>query len=360
MQLRRLGIKSVFSAILGLSFTLLAIQGCDTPDETADYSPEYYGPAIDTRLNIEDISQLEDIIFTKEIPPTDINNNFQGTRQVPAFNLDRQIGPYPFAVTDVFERVLTDTLKFEIRFTNKLPIPLNPETELTFRNQSNDTLIYKHTLQEEVGPGENYSAEEVLTDKLVESNINFYLENVTSAGSDGEQVTFNDNNVTDFEFEIIFLDIEELVVESGKSYTITDTTNVSYTGNSDTSESYSGEIYVFLNNLFPVNFDLQLLFLEEDNTTIDSVLSTRINLEGAPVNQNGFVIGESTNAIDTIPIDSGKLEALKAADQLSTEFQAQALTKDFQGNPVSDVNLEIKDESSLRLQVGTDAKVVVE
>jgi hypothetical protein len=344
------------SSVVALCF----LKACDTPDETPDYSPEYFGPAVDSRINIEDISQLENIVLKQEIDPTDIQNGFQGQQTVPPFNLDRRVGPYPFSITEVFEEIQADSLVFQIGITNSLPIPLNPDTEIVFRNQSDDSLIYRKVIEKSVAPGEELRIDETVTDKLVENDINFFLENLTSEGSNGEQVNFDNAGPADFEFELVFLDIERIIINKGESYTITDTSNVSYSGPTDTSSSASGQVFISLENRFPLNFDLQLLFLDDEQAIFDSVLNKRIQLDGAPVNEDGLVIGDQTRSVDTIQIDTDQLNALKEADQLSTEFRASTVDEDANGDPIPSVTLEIEDQSFLRLQVGVDAKINAE
>lgn len=355
LKIKQLSLLVAFAGIIsGL------VSGCDTPDETPSYEPQYFGPIVDTRVDIEDISQLEDIILTQEVSPTDINNNFQGTQNVPAFSLNQPVGPYQLNITDIFELVRTDTFIFEARINNTLPIPISAGTEVVFRNQSNDSLIYRKVIQEEVAPGENISIKETLTDKEVENDINFYLENFTSSGSNG-QVTFNTNDKAFFEFELIFLDIKELVITKGKSYRIKDTSNVSYSRPANPDSSVAGEVYISLNNLYPINFRLNLNFIDDKNgVVIDSLLTEKIELAGAPVNSKGRVIGDTTRVVDTVQITRGQLSALKNADRVAADFRAISLTKDFQGNPISKTVIEIEDESTLRLLVGTDAKIFVE
>lgn len=349
-----------FCMLLPLIMALFLLKACNTPDETPDYSPEYFGPAVDSRVNIEDISQLEDIVLNQEVNPSDIQNGFQGRQTVPPFNLDRRVGPYPFSITDVFREVEADSLVFQLGVTNSLPIPLSPDTEIVFRNQSNDSVIYRKVIEEPVGPGEEFRFEETVTDKVVENDINFFLENFTSEGSNGEQVNFDNAGPADFEFELVFLDINKLVISKGESYTITDTSNVSYSGPTDTASSASGQVFISLENRFPLNFNLQLLFLDDEQAIVDSVLNKRIQLDGAPVNEDGLVIGEQTRTVDTIQIDTDQLNALKEADQLSTEFRASTVVEDVDGSPIPSVTLEIEDQSFLRLQIGVDAKVNAE
>ena len=64
--------------------------------------------------------------------------------------------------------------------------------------------------------------------------------------------------------------------------------------------------------------------------------------------------------MDTIQIDTDQLNALKEADQLSTEFRASTVVEDVDGSPIPSVTLEIEDQSFLRLQIGVDAKVNAE
>jgi hypothetical protein len=355
LKSRRINILLALAiAIAGL------VSGCDTPDETPSYEPQYFGPISDTRLNIEDISQLEDIILTQEVSPTDINNNFQGTRNVPAFNLDQPIGPYQLNITDIFELIRVDTFIFETRIENTLPIPMDAGTELVFRNQNNDSVVYKKVLQEDVPPGEKITINETLTDKEVENDIDFYLENFTTSGSDGA-VTFDNSDQAFFEFEIVFLDINELIISKGQSYRIKDTSNVSYSEPANPDSSVAGEIYISINNLFPIDFKLNLNFIDDKNgVVIDSFLTEKIELDGAPVNAQGRVIGDTTRVSDTVQITRGQLSALKKADRVATNFRAISLTEDFQGNPISNTVIEIEDQSAARLLIGTDAKIFVE
>ncbi len=349
---------SLLVAIAGILSGL--VSGCDTPDETPNYEPQYFGPIVDTRIDIEDISQLEDIILTQDVDPLDIRNNWQGTVNVSPVNLNQSVGPYPLNITDIFELVRADTLIFETRIENTLPVPIGAGTELVFRNESNDSLIYKEVLQEDVGPGENISINETLTDIEVENNIDFYLENFTTSGSDGP-VTFDNSTEGFFEFELVFLDIDELIVSKGKSYRIKDTSNVSYSRSSNPDSSVAGEVYISLNNLYPINFRLNLNFIDDKNgVVIDSFLTEKIELAGAPVNAQGRVIGDTTRVVDTVQITRRQLSALKNADRIASDFRAVSLTKDFQGNPINNAVIEIENESTLRLLVGTDAKIFVE
>lgn len=348
----------VFTVFLAACFIL---PKCDLPEGGPGWEPNYYGPIAKSEVFIEDVSKLEDLIFEQDVPVQDINSQFQGEYDsVPAFSLNRKVGPYEFEISEIFRKIAADSLVFRISYKNVFPIDLAEGTVLSFRNKSDTSQeIFRHRIEEDIEPGEEFSIERIVTDKVVDNNINFYLENFTSNGSD-DPVDFGQGLEATFVFELIFLKIAELEIETGQEYVLQDTTDFNYEERSGEG-SAEGELYVFFENKFPLEFSAQLYLLDENRRLQDSLFESRINLGSPALVKEGNLgrIPQSESAvlsIDTVKLVDENLRALKNAEYISGYFDVSTVDTTEQGDPLGVVAINITDQSFLELQIGGDVE----
>jgi len=274
--------KQVVKTLIGALLLMPALQQCDLPESGPGWEPEYYGPIAYSHIDIEDVSKLEDLIFTQDVDADDVKSRFQGeVDSVPPFSLDNEVGPYPFQITDIFEKIAVDSLLFNVSFVNQYPIDMAKGTVLSFRNKDDGREIFRYRIQEDVAPGEEFEVTQTVLEESVDNDINFYLENFTSNGSE-EPVDFGDGLETRFRFELLFLSIAELEIKTEQTYNLTDTTSFNVE-NQDNLGSAEGELYIYFENRYPLNFKTQLYLLDDQKRLSDSLFNQPVELNSAPV-----------------------------------------------------------------------------
>ena len=163
--------KQVVSVLIGALLLMPALQQCDLPEGGPGWEPEYYGPIAYSRIDIEDVSKLEDLIFTQDVDADDVKSRFQGqVDSVPPFSLDKEVGPYPFQITDIFEKIAVDSLLFNVSFVNKYPIDMAEGTVLSFRNKDDGQEIFRYRIQEDVEPGEEFEVTQTVLEESVDND----------------------------------------------------------------------------------------------------------------------------------------------------------------------------------------------
>lgn len=351
-------------------FTLFLIAGfvlpkCDLPEGGPGWEPNYYGPLAKTEVFVEDIAKLEDLVFEQTVQVDDVDSRFQGEYDsVPAFNLDRKIGPYRFQISEVFEEVITDSLVFNISFQNTFPIDIAEGTVLSFRNQRDTSEeVFRHRIEEEVDPGEEFSIERTVTNDTADNDIVFYLENFTSNGSD-DPVNFDENSKIDFVFELIFLSVAQVEIKTEQEYVLQDTTGFNYEERSG-GGSAEGELYVYFENKFPLEFNTQLYLLDGNKVVQDSLFDSKINLGSPRVIKEGNKgkLPEDESAIlsiDTVALSDENIRSLKQAEHISGYFDVATVDSTEDGQPLNVVGITVNDESFLRLQIGGDVKGIAD
>ena len=346
--------------LLGCVLSLPLLQKCDLPEGGPGWEPNYYGPIANTRVDIEDIAKLEDLVFNQEVDANDVKSRFEGeVPEVPPFSLDKQVGPYPFTITEIFEKIAVDSLLFNVSFENAFPIDIAKGTVISFRNKDDGKEVFRHRIQADVEPGEKFEVTRTVLDESVDNDLNFYLENFTSNGSQ-EPVDFGDGLETDFRFELIFLSIAELEIKTNQSYRITDTTSFDL-DTRDEAGSAKGELFIYFENRYPLIFETQLYLLDENKNLVDSLFESPVELGSAPVvesPQGGRITGDTVLVVDTVELKDDNLRSLKNADYLSGNFFARTVDTAQNGNPLSSISITITDRSFLNLQVTGDVKGV--
>lgn len=349
-------------SMLFIGVAALLFNQCDLPDGAPSWNPNYYGPMVQSRVNVEELSKLSDEKFTQDVEATEVDSRLEGDKQVDEFRLNnrrvKEPDPYEFEITDVFERVRTDSLIFKISFTNDYPINIKKGTVLTFENKDDGNVVYQHEITENVEPGESYSVEERLFDKNIESNINYYLDNFGTDGTEGETRNFEEGLDITFKFELVFLEIRELVLNTPQEYSLRDTSAFNF-AQADTATSARGDLFVYFDNQFPVKFNVQLYLLDENKRLVDSLFENPVDLEGTPVNANGRVIGAQITDVDTLKVTEEKINQYRSASFVDGKFSVKTVNKDRNGRELDNIKLKVEDKSFLNLQIAGDVEGLV-
>lgn len=351
--------RKIFT-LIGVINILVLLNSCDK--QLPEWHPEYLGPLVKTRVEIEDITELRNIVFSRNVPSVDIKSDWNGRKKnVPPYSTP-SVGPYLFKLTDHFEKVVADTFVFEATFTNVLPVDIAEGTEIVFRNSSDGSVVLRHRLNRDVLPRDTFKVAREYHDKKVDADVNFYLESFRTNGST-QPVEFNKDNPVDFEFHLKFLKIRSLVIKTGQQYSITDTTSFDFQA-ADTANTVEGKLNIFFENRFPLEFGMQIYFLDEQrDKVIDSLFSGKQDtfvLEGAFVNKQGRILG-TLKRMYQIPLDEETLKNLQRAKAIKAFFRINTVDKAGlnRETPLNTLNITIRDESYMLMTIAADIKANV-
>ena len=304
------------------------------PDEIRDnWETDILAPIMRTRMFIEDAANLADVQSNVVIDAATINPLWSGPMIVPAVSgLSTQAKPSEFGITEYFERVYTDTLNMTVTLTNNLPIPINRGTILVYRNKETQSIIAKKLLDKDVEPGESYEFEFLIYNEgnnppLVESDIQFYLEDFRTSGSEGQIVDFSGGNVQ-FEFILNWIKINEILINSDKQFADTIEFGFEIDGNgTDTllKQAFDGKLLVFMESGMPLNVLWSMDLVDENDDFLMDFGSQDIDLDPA---ETDHATGEVTKMQETkieIALDPESIDKLMKARKVKAYYDINTL-----------------------------------
>lgn len=300
-----------------LLFCGLILSSCFKNEE---FTPEtwkhsFKGPMLKTIMDISDLANVQDIRLVDDIKASQINPNWNGKMvQPPITGESSEADPQIFEVTDFFKAIHTDSLVVGVKFTNGYPIPIGKGTELVFRNEEGQNVFFREAIDQNIAPGETYSFDiEVLSKageepQKVEANIEFYLDNFRTTGSDGKEVDFTDARTT-FEFDLRFINVVLLEFFPDRSWS--DTVSTVFTLFEDgvtNQEIVNGEIRLLFNNGLPVRGFTQVSVFDIDDRFLGSLTIDTVRLAPGNVDQVTAEVIETANTQVTIDITNEKVD----------------------------------------------------
>lgn len=351
--------------LLWLVLPLVLVQsGCDELDDEnfPGWQPEVLVPLAYSSAGIREISLLENIIFTVDIPPVDVRNDLVGeVPLLPAFEV-ASVGPYEAEITDIFERIRAKKFSFFFEFNNAYPITIGSGTDVVFRNQESGVELLRETIDRNIPPGGFFGFEKDLEDISVDANIEFYLENFNSPGSE-TPVDFSGAQATIFTFELIFLELDTLVIKQGRNYNITNTIAWDIGDEPDEVEEIEnreidGTLTMYLDNSFALTFEGQIHFLDDNNNVIDSLFNEPFEGGTATIDQDGFVI-EGVEYSFPVPLSIERYRNIQKAKRIRYRYRTSAASTTRDGSPLNGDLLFITGRDRLVFQFVLDAEFKV-
>lgn len=352
---------------LGLLALVMIFVGCE---RLPSWTPEYLGPVAKTRITVEDISEVRDIIITQEVLGDDVDPQWSGNvPQVPAGDYGNS-ATFLFELSEEVALLDADTLEFVINFTNGYPINIKQGTILAFynndlQNTSQDgnpvdtSLLFTHEVRNDIAPGEEYSFTELLEDIRVNSDLRFRLEEFQTDGS-SSSVTFDNQTFTDFTFNLVFLKINELDLVTPQSYSIVDTADFSFQEDSEENQ-VRGDLTIYFDNKFPLDFGVQLLLLDDNDMLIDSFFNAPIVLASPPYDQVADEVLDSVTTINTIDLEQTRISNLQQASKIVASFTVSTVKFDKDGNPImSNVRMTMEEDNYVDFQITADVSTKID
>lgn len=315
-------------------FIIILLPACDfNPNEKVvpAWEMEIFGPLVKADLNIQNISELEDLEAKGEIAPSDFG--IVATGIVPATPGPGISSPsIPVDLTDAFSSAVFETGELSFKITNEMQINIQSAT-IEFR--SGAIAIISQPISNVPAGGTYTSPITNLNNTSIVSPLNLRVLNYRTSGG----------NVTDLSKKIIVevflrnVKVKSITVTAAEDFSITDTSDFSISGNKIESESVGGVFNTYITNNFPMNLQFQIYFTDASKTVVlDSLFDSGDQTILAGAGEKKFVT----------TINSTKLNNLNKA-----EFARMALK--LSAPPSGTIT--IQDNIFVKAQVVGDLKV---
>ncbi len=336
----------------GLAIVMMLFTACSkyntNLDELPTWNSDWLLPLVKGQVSFENIKELNDSKIVFDIPALDIGYANIGLANVPPLSI-ANVGPYKQALSSWLHLVNFDSLQIQLTFTNRFPITIAAGTKFSFRRTAdpNDptNLIYQHTLPKDLTPAETYSFDVIVNNNFLGDTLYQFLEQFSSPG--GNNVYFAGNKST-LKVDVKIIDINRVELYAGKSLVETDTIDIDFSKEDTGTDTASyGKVNFFVENALPVNFGIQIYFLDPVNLKItDSLLNNPLNILGCNTNATGDPTG-SIDAKTSISINTARIEEIKKSRKAIISYKLNTL-----GYPPPYVVLS--DKTYLKLQITGD------
>ena len=227
-----------------------------------------------------------------------------------------------------------------------------------FRNQGNQEIFFRHAVNRDILPTQDYEFQiRILNNEdepqKVESNIEFYLDNFRSPGTDGQIENF-DNAFTRFTFSFEFISIVKLELYPDKEWKDTVNTDF-YIFNEDQEQKdlAEGKLVMKMINGMPLNALMDAVILDlDDNVVLDFLDSTMVIEAGEVDYQTTEVLNRTTSKLE-VNLPKEKLNLLYKKNRLNIVFSLNTFG-------ITSPEIIMGEESSMKLKVGADLRFYVD
>ncbi len=360
---------SIMKQLCFLFCTMWIFSSCtDIPDEGPKWSPKYFGPLVNTKVEANDIPELTDVKFTADLDAGNINQ-LPNNQPIPEIPNSVTTDAFEFEITKYFAQADAKKIDLTLSFKNTWPIDIKQGTDLVLRNKANPSKeIVRQTLESDIDPLESTSIDVTIRETLVKSNVEFLLDNLGTNGSDGETVDFNEDPYAStllFDFDFTFASFNTVSLEPQQTFNFDDTIDFQY----DTGNKIKGQINIFATNSLPIDFDVSFDLIDENGKKIGTLFQNQqINLNKTEVqsqelNTYTIINSDISDQKDTIPLSESKRDLLKETDALNGKFEASTAEEDVDGEPLRENQERLKIEQSeafLKLKFTGDLEPEVE
>lgn len=325
-------------AALLLLLPLLLFQSCfrEYEPEPKEWNPEWDLPIVRADLSMADLTNLQNLKGNVTIMASQLNPMWNGPAFVPPISgLSTENSPALFQISDYFEEVSTDSMILTVTFTNGYPIDFGKGSQLVFRNQEDGKILHVHSLKEQLDPGESYEFDiEILRgfneDPLnISNNIEFYLDDFRSNGSNGEVVDFS-GAAADFVFELKFLKVLSVKAQVDQTWTDTIIADLSL-GENPYDSVGEGSLDLYVNHGLPLNLFILIEVLDENNQVTDRLFDT-LDLLPADVNQVTGEVNQTQKTSINIPLERSRVISFFKGIKLRTVYNLNTKNLDTGGN----------------------------
>ena len=335
------------------AFLLVFITACD--DDFAQWEFESYeviGPLLSTKAELENITDFFEVSHTSRLAIDDLGFEAKTYDEVPPAQWEGPIVIDNFSISDHFSRVQADVLEFGLNVDNQFPIPIGEGTELVFFEAGTENEIHEFVLEEDIPPNESSTVQITFEDLVFYGDVDFAVRNIQTPGSD-EETTFTHSDYIEFDFAYFFLDMHSATLNENQDYRVRDTTD--FNPQSDATEiedgeaeEVSGDLLIYIENRFPVDMDLQLIFLDENDNVKDSLFKDkRLDIEPAETDTETGELRSNVVKQLTVGISENQWNNIRRSSRVMVSLGVNS-------NHLDEPARILSDESYLELQLVAD------
>jgi len=332
---------------LFLFIGILMLASC-SKDNSTTWKSDWILPLAKTKVSFESLKVFSEVKTTISIPSIDIGYASGVSVNVPAFT-QKSSGPYKIPLSSWIKSVNFDSLEIIFRFNNLFPIVTGAGTKFSFRKTSNmsdpNNIIYQYHATQDIAAYETIEFDIKVANNNINDTVYLFLESFNSPGSNN--VTFSSTPST-IDLELKILDIDYVDLYSNKSIDEIDTVALDFADEeSPIDTSNYGKVMFYVDNGMPINFAIQLYFLDNINSAIiDSLLAPTLDVVACSTDAAGAPINVITKKSE-VSISAARIDKIKRCKKGILLFKLNTMSNT---SPVSRIN----DLSFLKMQIAGD------
>jgi hypothetical protein len=303
---------------------------------------EVLGPLVKGDLTIQEIAELDSLHDGFSISLSELGVSNPGVPVIiPAFG-PMNLGPYGLDLTDAFASAELES--GDLYFTIRNELEVNIKSGTTFIIKDGGTTLLTNTLSSDINSlNGNYSSPITdLSNQTISSSLTFEIQNLSSDGSGG-LVTINPSRRLVIDIYLRNVVVKSITLSGSENFSLADTSDFSISGNNVSAQSVSGVINTFVTNYFPLEFNLQVYFMDETKSTkLDSLFDSSAVI----------LAGSASSPVEskfTASITESKINNLNNASYARTIFRLN-----YNGAPVTiqkDLTVSMRMVGDLKLQL---------
>lgn len=285
-----------------------------------DIQPNILGPVAYTSIAINDMISFLDQTFEFEVSKTELGLPVDTLTIIPEINFDEKILIGYSQLNPSLRHVTINDARVSNVITNTLPVAIKSGLQIEINDSISGNNILNIVLSESILPNESISLNTLIQDKTLNNTIEINLMNLGLESSDYAFVEIDNLPLlVSLEFEIF--EIEEFSLTDGFDFSVQGVTNLDFNAEDVDTDAVFGKIYMFVENNFAFDTQIQLdvldnlnnvdySFFEGDNSLIINSSTIENNYSSAPY------ISDPITMIEKEENQASGLEALIDGDKL--------------------------------------------
>lgn len=318
---------------------MLLLSSCDfSPKDKVipKWEMDIFGPLVKADLNIQNISELEDLEASVSVSPATFGLPALGAVP-PTPSPGISTPAMPVDLTDAFSSAVFESGELYFRIKNDLQINIQNAT-IQF---SGGTLNINQPVSNIAANGGTYvSPATSLANVSITSPLNLRVLNFRTAGG---AITDAGRKLT-VELFLRNVKVKSITVSVSDNFSITDTSDFNIRGKKIESESVTGVFNTYITNNFPLHLDFQIYFMDASKTIVlDSLFDSGNETVLGGAGEKKFVTTVSGNKINNL----NKAEFARIVLKLSAPPSGTIVIQDnvfVKAQVVGDLRVQVTEE----------------
>ncbi len=338
--------RKLFSAL----WLAVLLSSCEFTREPTlpTWEMDVLGPLTKSQISLKDFEGISDLEFDASISMGQLIPGFNdGTAYpfIPASTIP-QAGPFD-VVSSQFGAVTFESGSLSLEFLNNLPVAINSADVEVISDGEPLFVINLPSIQS----GASYSAPAIdLAGKRFGKSLKSVIKNLSTAAKNSPGVINSSHRVV-IQLKTTKSVAKSIEFKAGTSFTTSSESPINFNSDEINTVSIVGAINFLANNGLPLNCKVQIYYLNEAKTKIDSLFVGSQSITSAQINnQTGRPIQPTTSKLST-QLTKQKFDILEGAEFVLTQVEVVA--------PDAPAIVTVENTDLLLIQTVGDFKVTV-